>query len=248
MNKVAIITGSNGGIGQAACKKFNEANYTVIGLDRTEMSSTTNDIDFYKCDLLDEENVKDTIEKIIDKYSKIDVLFNTAGGSGRKFGDGPIDLCTEEGFDKTLALNLKVLFHINKFVIKKMIESNSGCIINLSSVLGMVGGGKHFATHAYAASKAAIIGLTRAMAIEYADRNIRVNVIAAGLIETPMSKRAQNDSTILEYMKKVQPIYQNKNKLGQPESIAQAAVFLASDESDFITGIVLPIDGGWTAL
>lgn len=117
----------------------------------------------------------------------------------------------------------------------------------MSSVLGMVGGNQMFGTHAYAASKGAIISFSRAMATYYAKSNIRVNVIAPGLIETPMSKRAQEDEAILDYMNEKQPIYAGRHKLGNPMAVAVAAVFLADEASDFTTGVVLPIDGGWTA-
>lgn len=247
MSKIAIITGALGGIGHDSCLAFQREGYTVIGLARSLSDDLNESFKLIETELTSEESVKNAIESIVQDYGHIDVLFNVAGGSGRRFGDGPIDECTEEGFDKTIDLNLKTQFFTCKYVVKQMMKQESGCILNLTSVLGMTGGGEYFATHTYAATKAAIIGLSKAMAIQYAKYNIRVNAIAPGLIETPMSKRAQSDDEILEYMKFMQPVYQNRNTLGQPKSISKAATFLASDDADFITGIVLPVDGGWTA-
>ena len=129
-----------------------------------------------------------------------------------------------------------------------MMKQNFGVIINTASVLGMRGGGPMFATHTYAASKAAIIGFSKAMASYYAKYNIRVNTLAPGLIETPMSLRAQADESILNYMDYKQPIYANVHELGKPKSLVKAVDFLISDEADFITGIVLPVDGGWSSI
>lgn len=247
MRKIAIVTGALGGIGYNACLAFLKEGFKVIGLARNLAQDLDQRIRWMETELTNEHSVKQVIESIVKEYGRIDVLFNVAGGSGRKFGDGPIDRCTEEGFDKTIELNLKTQFFTCKYTVRQMMQQESGCILNLTSVLGMVGGGEFFATHTYAATKAAIIGLTKAMSIQYAKYNIRVNAIAPGLIETPMSKRAQGDMGILEDMKIKQPVYQNKHMLGQPRSVSRAALFLASDDADFITGIVLPVDGGWTA-
>jgi NAD(P)-dependent dehydrogenase (short-subunit alcohol dehydrogenase family) len=124
-----------------------------------------------------------------------------------------------------------------------MLENGGGSIINLSSVLGLVGGDHDFATHAYAASKSGIIGMTRAIAAYYADKNIRANVICPSLIATNMSKRAQSNEHIVSRLPQLQPL---TGDFGQPEDVAEAAVFLASDKAKFITGVVLPVDGGWT--
>jgi NAD(P)-dependent dehydrogenase (short-subunit alcohol dehydrogenase family) len=115
--------------------------------------------------------------------------------------------------------------------------------VNLGSVLGLVGGDEDFATHAYAAAKAGVVGLSRAMASFYAPRGLRVNVIAAGLIATPMSQRAQSDEHILSRLPQLQPL---TGAMGTPEDIAATAAFLLSDDAGFITGAVLTVDGGWT--
>lgn len=255
--RTIIITGVLGGIGQASLHMFALQEANIIGIDIKPKSDPLVDqltrlysdkFTYFEVDCADEQQVQSTIKQVVDKTGSIDVLFNIVGGSGRRFGDGPIDECTLEGFRKTLDLNLTTQFLLNKYVITEMLlNGKGGCIINTASVLGMVGGNEMFGTHTYAASKAAIIGMSRAMAIYYAKQNIRVNVIAPGLMETPMSLRALNDENILNYMDYKQPIYASKHKLGNPQAVAKAAEFLASPEADFITGIVLPVDGGWTA-
>lgn len=244
--KVIIITGANGGTGKEACKHFEEIGYKTIGLDINFDGDEK-----YEChtvDLKNENEVMNVVSSIVEKYKKIDCLYNIVGGSGRKYGDGTVDSCTLEGFYGTIDLNLLTQFLVCKYVSKQMIKQKSGCIINTASVLGMRGGGDMFATHIYAATKAGIIGMSRAMASCYAKYNVRVNVIAPGLIETPMSKRAQSDEMILNYMDYKQPIYASKHTLGKPKSLVKAAEFLCSDESDFVTGIVLPVDGGWSSI
>jgi NAD(P)-dependent dehydrogenase (short-subunit alcohol dehydrogenase family) len=143
-----------------------------------------------------------------------------------------------------LAINLTSMFLVCKHTVPWLLRAGGGAIINLSSVLGIVGGDEDFATHAYAASKGGIIALSRAMAVYYAPRGIRVNVIAPGLIATPMSQRAQDDPRILARLGQLQPL---TGKMGSSEDVAGAAAYLASDDARFVTGTVLTVDGGWTA-
>jgi NAD(P)-dependent dehydrogenase (short-subunit alcohol dehydrogenase family) len=179
----------------------------------------------------------------MSKHGRLDILVNVAGGSGRKWGDGPTDSCTIEGWDETLALNLDSVFYCCKYALQAMLAQGSGVIVNVSSVLGLVGGDDDFATHAYAASKGAVISLTRSIASYYAQRSIRANVICPGLIATPMSQRAQESEHIRARLPQLQPL---TGDFGSPKDVANAALFLASDESAFVTGAVLTVDGGWT--
>src|SRR5690606_14202936 len=158
------------------------------------------------------------------------------------FGDGPVDSCTIEGWDQTIALNLTSIFLMCKYTVPHLLKTR-GAIVNLSSVLGLVGGDEDFATHAYAASKSGIVGLSRSMASYYAPQGLRVNVIAPGLIATAMSKRAQQDEHILNRLPQLQPL---TGTMGAPDDIAAAAAYLLSDDARFVTGTVLPVDGGWT--
>jgi NAD(P)-dependent dehydrogenase (short-subunit alcohol dehydrogenase family) len=171
------------------------------------------------------------------------IVFNGVGVSGRKWGDGPIHECSEEAWERVMQINLTSMFLMCKYTVPHLLEQRGGSIINLSSVLALVGGDADFFTHAYAASKSGIIGLSRGMAAYYAPQGLRVNVIAAGLIATPMSQRAQQNPHILERLKDLQPL---TGAMGQAEDVAGAAAYLASDDAQFVTGIVLPVDGGWT--
>jgi len=194
-------------------------------------------------DVSDALQVESAIRDILVTVGKIDALVNVAGGSGRKWGDGPTDACTLEGWDKTLALNLNSVFYMCKYSLQAMLTQGRGVIVNVSSVLGMVGGDDDFATHAYATSKGAVISLTRSIASYYAPHGIRANVICPGLIETPMSKRAQESEQIRARLAQLQPL---TSDFGSPEDVAHAALYLASDASSFVTGAVLAVDGGWT--
>jgi NAD(P)-dependent dehydrogenase (short-subunit alcohol dehydrogenase family) len=194
-------------------------------------------------DVTDAPQVASVIESVASDYGRIDVLVNVAGGSGRKWGDGPAHACTIKGWDKTLALNLDSLFYCCKYVLQAMLAQEKGAIVNVASVLGLVGGDEDFATHAYAASKGAVISLTRSIASYYAPRGIRANVICPGLIATPMSQRAQGSDHIRARLARLQPL---TGGFGAPQDVSQAALYLASEASSFVTGAVLTVDGGWT--
>ena len=164
------------------------------------------------------------------------------GGSGRRFGDGPVDECTDEGWDATLELNLTSVFLVCRHAVPVLRAGGGGAIVTVASVLGLVGGDRDFATHAYAASKGAVISLTRSMAVTYAADGIRCNVVCPGLIATPMSARAQGDPAIRARLAELQPL---TGDFGRAEDVAEAVVYLAG--AQFVTGTVLTVDGGWTA-
>jgi NAD(P)-dependent dehydrogenase (short-subunit alcohol dehydrogenase family) len=195
----------------------------------------------YAGDLSQAEQAERAVQLAEEQLGGLDVLFNGAGISGRRLGDGPVDACTDEAWDAVLGANLKTVFLCSKFAIPALRRAGGGAIINLSSVLGLVGS-EVFDTHAYAASKGAIISLTRAMAVAYAGEKICVNAIAPGLIDTPMSERARNDPETMARLPELQPL---TGAPGRPEDVAAAAVYLAS--APFVTGMVLTVDGGWTA-
>jgi meso-butanediol dehydrogenase / (S,S)-butanediol dehydrogenase / diacetyl reductase len=170
------------------------------------------------------------------------VLVCAHGISGRRLGDGPVDTCTEEAWDAVLDANLRSVFLYCRSAVPLLRAAGGGAIVTVASALALVGGDEDFATHAYAASKAAVVGLTRAMAVTYAPEGIRCNVICPGLIATPMSRRAQEDPRIRERLRELQPL---TGDFGSPEDVAQAALYLAT--APFVTGAVLTVDGGWTA-
>jgi NAD(P)-dependent dehydrogenase (short-subunit alcohol dehydrogenase family) len=231
--KAALVTGAAGGIGGAVARAFADAGARVVGVDRVESDLVA--------DLSRAEEAEGAVRAAEERLGRLDVVFNGAGISGRPLGDGPVDACTEEAWDAVLDANLKSVFLCSKHAVPALRRAGGGAIVNLSSVVGLVGS-EVFDTHAYAASKGAIVALTRAMAIAYAREGIRVNAICPGLIDTPMSERARSDPEIVARLAELQPL---TGEPGRPEDVAAAAVYLAS--APFVTGAVLAVDGGWTA-
>src|SRR6185312_162790 len=252
-----LITGSSGIAEATALLSAKEgARVFLIGKDAASVASLIGRIraegghcDSHVADLTDSAATEKAVDACAKSLGHIDALFHAAGISGRKFGDGPLHQCTEEGWDITLDTNLKSAFRlcgaVLRYMLKQPLDANGirGTILNMSSVLAFSPESHHFATHAYAASKAAIIGLGTAMAAYYAPYKIRVNTIAPGLVRTPMSARAQKDEELLKYLTEKQPLAET---LIDPAEIASAAVFLLSDESRATTGIVFPVDAGWS--
>jgi NAD(P)-dependent dehydrogenase (short-subunit alcohol dehydrogenase family) len=242
-DKVAIVTGGGSGIGLATAQLFAEEGARVIVFDINTSRVLPLNISSHLVDVTSASEVEAAIKDAIQTYGRLDVLVSVAGGSGRKWGDGPADSCTLEGWDKTLSLNLDSVFYCCKYALQVMLTQGHGVIVNVSSILGMVGGDDDFATHAYASSKGAVISLTRSIASYYALRGIRANVICPGLIATPMSQRAQESEHIRTRLSQLQPL---TSDFGSPKDVAHAALYLASEESSFVTGSVLTVDGGWT--
>ena len=168
-----------------------------------------------------------------------------AGGSGRRAGDGPLHEISAEGWQFTLQTNLTSLFYSNQSAVQQFLRAErGGAILNMSSVLAFAPSARYFATHAYAAAKAAAIELTKTCAAYYAPHDIRFNVIAPALVETPMAERAVGDAATMDYIRCRQPL--DGGRAGRPQDLDQAAVFLLSDESRYVTGQVLAVDGGWS--
>jgi NAD(P)-dependent dehydrogenase (short-subunit alcohol dehydrogenase family) len=234
--KAALVTGAAGGIGGAVARAFADARTQVFCVDRVERD----DVDFIG-NLSRADDAERAVAAAEERLGRLDIVFNGAGISGRKLGDGPVDLCTEKAWTAVLDANLKSVFLCSKYAIPALRRSGGGAIVNLSSVLGLVGSDL-FPTHAYAASKGAIVALTRAMAVAYAGEGIRVNAICPGLIDTPMSERARGDVETMAQLRELQPL---TGEPGRPEDVAGAAVYLAS--APFVTGAVVTVDGGWTA-
>jgi len=250
-DKVAIITGGGSGIGLATAQLFAQegAQVIILEMDAARAAEAVSSIhgtlpvSSRLVDVSSAAQVESAVRDIATSFGRIDILVNVAGGSGRRWGDGPADACTLEGWEKTLALNLNSVFYCCKYVLQAMIPRGQGTIVSISSVLGLVGGDEDFATHAYASSKGAVISLTRSIASYYAPRGIRANVICPGLIATPMSRRAQESEQIRARLPQLQPL---TGEFGAPQDVAHAALYLASDEASFVTGTVLTVDGGWT--
>lgn len=196
-------------------------------------------------DATEPETAEHAVREAVNAFGGLDGLYHVAGGSGRSRGDGPIDEISDDGWDFTLRLNLDSVFYSNRAALRQFLEqARGGVILNMASVLGFSPSPRYFATHAYAAAKAAIIGLTKSAASFYAPKNIRVNAVAPALVETPMAQRAVRDDEIMDFVQRKQPL--DGGRIGQPEDLDEAVVYLLSDASRFVTGQVLAIDGGWS--
>jgi NAD(P)-dependent dehydrogenase (short-subunit alcohol dehydrogenase family) len=248
--KNIVIIGGTTGIGLSAAKAFiaEGAKLVVVGRNADSVAEANkllgNDAVALAADATHPETASNSILTCIEKFGSFDGLYHVAGGSGRKFGDGPLHELTLDGWNKTLELNLTSLMLSNQAAVKKFLEQKkAGTILNMGSVLGYSPSPKYFSTHAYAASKAAIIGFSKSIAAYYAKDNIRVNVVAPALVETPMAQRAANDENILSFIKAKQPL--EGGRIGKPEDTDGIAVYFMSDASRFTTGQVVAVDGGW---
>ena len=250
-NKVCLITGSTG-IGAATVRLAAREGAAAFVVSRDEGScrALAEEIGcgYHVADLKRSGEVDAAVESCLARHDRVDALFNVAGVSGRSLGDGPVHECSEEGWEITMETNVKSVFLMCRAVVRRMLEQPvgesgmRGSILNMASVLAFSPEPRFFATHAYAASKSAIIGLTRAMAAYYAPSKIRVNAVAPGLTRTPMSLRAQQNHHLLEFMKTKQPLSED---LIEADDVARAAVFLLSDDARNITGEVMSVDAGW---
>jgi NAD(P)-dependent dehydrogenase (short-subunit alcohol dehydrogenase family) len=249
-NKNIVIIGGTTGLGLSAAKAFiaHGANVVVVGRKEGTASEAKKilgtNAESLVGDATNAETAINAITACIDKFGSFDGLYHVAGGSGRKMGDGPLHELTLDGWNKTMELNLTSLMLSNQAAVKKFLElKTAGTILNMGSVLGYSPSPQYFSTHAYAAAKSAIIGFTKSIAAYYAKNNIRVNVIAPALVETPMAQRAANDEAILSFIKTKQPL--DGGRIGQPEDLDGLAVYFMSDQSKFTTGQVVAVDGGW---
>jgi NAD(P)-dependent dehydrogenase (short-subunit alcohol dehydrogenase family) len=199
-------------------------------------------------DLTDASVAPRLVASVVSRFGRLDGVFNVAGISGRRYGDGPVHECTEEGWAITLNTNVTTQYRVCREAVRVMLTQSPGdngqrgVILNMASILGIHPEPKHFDTVAYAASKGAIISLSRTMAASYAHAKIRVNVIAPALVRTPMSARASEDRAILDFMKAKQPLMEGVIAV---EDVASACVYLLTDASRAVTGEVLTVDAGW---
>jgi NAD(P)-dependent dehydrogenase (short-subunit alcohol dehydrogenase family) len=233
--KVLLITGATGIAAATARIAAAEGAHVFVAALPGEQAD-------YSGDLSQEEHADGAVRACVERFGALDAVFNVAGISGRRFGDGPVDECTAEGWDRTMQVNVRSMFLVCRAALPPMMKRQSGSILNMASVLAFSPEPRYFASHAYAASKGAVIALTTAMAAYYAPMKIRVNAIAPGLVETPMSRRAQEDAEIREFIRGKQPL---PAAMLSADEIARAALFLLSDAAASITGQVLTVDGGW---
>ena len=248
--KVAIVTGSGGGQGEAAAKLFaaegakvvvsdvnDEGGTAVVGAIEADGGSAI----YQHADVSRADDVEALVSRATSHYGQLDVLYNNAAiWSGRDI-DNFVTALEEENWDRIIGINLKGIYLCCKFGIPALIASGGGSVINTSSVAGIMG--SRNATHAYSASKGGVVSLTRAMAMSYARDNVRVNAICPGGVDTPMIATMMNTEQRAERFAASHPL----GRMGTPEDIAYYALYLASDESSWVTGTVVPIDGGYSA-
>lgn len=249
--KAVVIVGGTGGLGLSAARACirEGARVIAVGRDASKEAAVTkelgNAIQVVVGDATNPGTAEAAIRKCAAEFGGFHGLYHVAGGSGRRRGDGPLHEISDEGWNYTLELNLTSLFNSNRAATRWFLENKrSGSIVNCGSVLGWSPSPKFFSTHAYAAAKGAIIGLTKASAAFYASQNIRFNVLAPGLVATPMSLRAQGDEAIQKFIATKQPL--DGGRIGQVEDLDSAVVWLLSDSSRFVTGQVIAVDGGWS--
>ncbi len=243
--RVALVTGASSGIGRAAAQAFAARGARVaVASRRPEQSEETvalireagGEACFVATDVSKAADVEALVARVIDDYGRLDFAFNNAGIEG-----DPYTLTadySEDTWDRVIAINLKGVFLCMKYELPHLLETR-GAIVNMASVAGLIGGRMGAA---YYASKHGVVGITKAAAIEYADRGVRINAVAPAVIHTPMADRAFFfDDSITERVTRMHPM----GRVGKPEEVAEAVVWLCSGGASFTTGHTLPVDGGF---
>lgn len=231
--KIAVVTGASQGIGKSIVENFVKEGAQVIGIDIKELPYEMDRVERYTVDVTDRNALLEFYNEIISKYGQVDVLVNNAGVTK----DALTEKMTEEEWDFVVNVNLKGVFNLTQLIGPGMQKNGKGSIINLSSIAGIFG---NTGQANYSATKAGVVGLTKTWAKEFARKGdqVRVNAISPGTVNTEMFK-AVPEKVITEFKKKI-----TLQRLAEPEEIARAAVFLASDDSSYITATVLNVDGG----
>jgi NAD(P)-dependent dehydrogenase (short-subunit alcohol dehydrogenase family) len=246
--RVALVTGAASGIGKATAVAFAQAGYATVLADvdiaagnaaLKEMEAAGSPAIFVRCDVADPVDALSLVEKTVEHFGRLDAAFNNAGIEGEP--GSTID-CSHENWERVLAVNLTGVWFAMRCEIRQMLKQESGgVIVNCASVAGLTG---IAGLPAYVASKHGVVGLTRTAALEYATRNIRVNAVCPGAIETPMLERFMGSS---EEARQTVVASEPIGRLGRPEEIASAVIWLCSEGAGFTTGQALAVDGGWTA-
>lgn len=250
--QVIVVIGGTTGLGFSAAKAILEAGArgVVITGRNADSAASAGDALGDRCvahtgDACAPDHADQAIDLALSRFGGFHGLYHVAGGSGRRMGDGPLHEVSDDGVRATLSLNLDSLILSNRAAVRQFLrQGGGGSILNMGSVLGYFPSPEFFATHVYAAAKSAIIGFTRSIAAYYAPQNIRANVLAPALVETPMAKRAAGDEKILSFIATKQPL--DGGRIGKPSDLDAAAVYFLSPGSLFTTGQFLAVDGGWS--
>jgi NAD(P)-dependent dehydrogenase (short-subunit alcohol dehydrogenase family) len=249
-NKVLVVMGGTTGIGLSAARAFIDEGASVVAVGRKPENVAAAQREFgekgfvVSGDAAAPDTAPGAIQEALRRFGGFHGLYHVAGGSGRRQGDGPLHELTDTGWAYTLNQNLNALFYSNRAAVQQFLASHAqGSILNLGSVLGISPSPKYFATHAYATAKAAAIGLTRSAAAYYAKSGIRFNALLPALVDTPMAQRAVHDAEIMKFIATKQPL--DGGRVGHSTDLDAAAVYFLSDDSKFVTGQVLAVDGGW---
>jgi len=249
--KVLVVIGGTGGLGRSAVRACLTAGARVVAVGREPDAADAlqreapDRVHALVADATLPATAEEAIARALELFGGFHGLYHVAGGSGRAQGDGPLHELTDAGWEYTLRLNLTSVMYSNRAAVRAFLRRGTGgAVLNCGSVLARAPSPEFFSTHAYTAAKAALEGLTRAAAARYAPHRIRFNLLAPGLVATPMSRRAQADPTIMDFIRHKQPL--DGGRIGQPEDLDAAVVFFLSDAARFVTGQVLAVDGGWS--
>ena len=246
-NKIVIVTGGSFGIGRATAVAFATRGAKVVIADWIEdkeqeamkmVKAAGGEAIFIKCDVSNSSDVKAMVDKTIATFGRLDFAFNNAGIEGTM---GNTQECTEENWDKTIGINVKGVWLCMKYEIPHMLKQEKGAIVNCASVAGLIG---LPGLPAYVVSKHGVVGLTKTAALENAKLGIRINAVCPGVIKTHMVDRITGkDKEVEKQYISMEPV----GRMGQPEEVAEAVLWLCSDAASFVTGQAIPVDGGWIA-
>jgi len=244
-NKIAIVTGGSFGIGYATAAALAKSGASVLIVDWIENPTGLSDLQkdgshvrFFQCDVSKSSDVSAMVDYALKTFGRIDIAVNNAGIEG---ATAQSHECTEENWDKTIGINLKGVWLCMKAEISSMLRQGGGAIVNVASIAGLIG---FPGLPAYVASKHGIVGLTKTAALEYAKMGIRINAVCPGVIKTAMVDRITGkDKTVEKAFENQEPV----GRMGRPEEVAEAILWLCSNAASFVTGDAMAVDGGWIA-